>query len=177
MKKVSMWLVAAMTCLVSLIAMCIFDFILSVIYYFIGKVPFLSDIIDYIGGLLDLGLTVLIAMGIATAIWRFGHSIIEKINGNGIEFQKSPIYYINNCFLFIFLAMVLFLGYKFVMLIGGAVTEYTAALQGMDKILMFLKAIKDTVALVCNENILLYKIGNNALILFAINIYADRFID
>lgn len=171
MKKISMWSVATTTSLVSLIAMLTFDFILSIIYYFIGKVAFLSEIIDFIGGVLDLGLTFLIAALIASAVWGLGSSIIEKINGEPIEFNKIPIYNINNLFVFVFFGMLIYFGFKFFALIGDVITPYTADFQGINKILMFFKAIKDTFLYVRNENIIIYKIGTNSLVLFIINIY------
>ena len=174
MKKLSAWGVAIITGLVSLAAMLIFDFILSVIYYFIGKVPLLSDVVDYIGDILDLGLTALIAMGIALFIWRFGYGITNKITGENREYDKSPVAYTNFCFIIVFLVMVLFLGYQFVTTVGRTVANYTTGYEGFDKLLLFLKAIKDHYTSVCGENIVLYKLGNNSLILWVINALASR---
>ncbi len=177
MKKISVWLVALLTSLASLAAMCIFSVLLAVVYYFIGKVAFLSEIIDFVGELLDLGLTVLASMFIAITIWRFGHTVIEKISGKEIKYADSPIAYINSAYLFVFLVLLILLGVKFAMLIGGVVGAYTADFQGLSKILMFFKAIKDALLFVCNENRILYEICINALVLFGINIYAGKFID
>ena len=177
MKKIAVWPIAVLTSAASLIAMCIFDFILSLIYYFIEKIPFLSDIIEYIGEILDLGLTALVAALIATFIWKFGHTIIEKISGRSIAFKYSPVSYVNCVFILVFLAALIFLGYTFATLIGSVVTSYTADLQGMDKFLMFFKAVKDTFVFVRGENIILYALGYNSLVLSVINIFSDTFID
>ena len=80
-----MWLTASLTTAISLVVMLIFDFLLSLVYSLLEKVPFLSEILDFIGELLDLGLTSLVAIFLITAIWNAGHSIIEKINGKKIE--------------------------------------------------------------------------------------------
>ncbi len=171
MKTVLGWVIALVTSLVSLIAMCIFDFILSLIYYFFGKVPFLSEIIDFIGEILDLGLTVLVAALIANTIWEIGHSLIEKTTGKILKYQDGPIHYINNLFLFVFLSMFLFLGYSFITSIGNAVITYTANYQGFAKLLMFYEAIKDTFSAIRDANIIFYMIGSNAFFLFAINVF------
>ncbi len=177
MKKVSMWLVGIMTSLVSLAAMLLFDFVLSVIYYFIAKVPYLSDITGFIGDILDLGLTIIVAMSISVFIWRIGHTLTEKIKGEDIKYKDGPVSYINSLFILVFFAALIFFGFKFAMLVGAAVASYTADIQGFAKFLMFFEAVKDTLSFVCNEYILLYKIGTNSFILSIMNIYADGFID
>ena len=177
MKKIFIWITSIIICAVSLIAVCTFDLILSYIFNIFEKVPFLNEILDFMGGFLDLGLTVLISIAISTSIWRLGHFIIKKINGEKIEFKKCPIYYINNLFIVLFFAAVIFLGFEFSMLIGKAVQTYTAEFQGFAKILMFFKSIKDTFLSVCNQNILLYEAGTQGLVLFGFNIFADRLID
>ena len=73
--------------------------------------------------------------------------------------------------------MVLFLGYQFVTTVGRTVANYTTGYEGFDKLLLFLKAIKDHYTSVCGENIVLYKLGNNSLILWVINAFADKFIE
>ena len=171
MKKISVWFIAVITTLVSLIAMLAFDFLLSLLYYLLGKVALLSGIINYIGDILDLGLTALAAALLAGAIWNFGLSVIEKTSGTTIQYKNSPIYHTNNAFFFLFLAILIFLGVRFATMIGGAVTAYTVDLHGMSKFLMFLKAIKDTFLYVRSESIILYKIGSNSLILFAISTF------
>ena len=170
MKKVSGWLVAIVTSAVSLAAMLLFDLLLSWVYFYLGKVAFLVDILDFIGELLDLGLTALVAVLIVGNIWTFGHSLIDKINGEEIPYNKTPLYHTNNVFIFLFLAMVMFVGYQFFTEIGGAVDAYTAGMQGVGKILMFLKAIKDVFLYVRSEYIYIYKIGANSLILTAISL-------
>ena len=176
MKTISAWLVAVITSGVSLAVMCVFDLILSIIYYYIGKIAFLTDILDYFGEILDLGLTAIVAMLLATAVWRFGHKIVEKIKGEEIEFEKGPVYCVNHCFFFAFIVIFLFLSFQFVMLIGAAVTNYTADLYGFAKILMFFKAIKDTVVHVCSDNLVLYKISANSFLLSAIQIFGSQFV-
>jgi len=170
-----MWLVALVTALVSFVAMYIFNWLLSVVYYFLGKVPFLTDILDYLGELLEIGLTALAAYLIAIAIWKFGHSVIEKINGGPIEFEDSPIRSVNFFFLIPFLAILVFFGYQFVVLIGGTVAAYTAEFEGFTKILLFFKAIKDTLVFVCNEHIILYRVGVSSFYISIINLFADQF--
>jgi len=170
MKKLSGWLVAIITSAVSLAAMLLFDLILSWVYFYLGKVAFLVDILDFIGELLDLGLTALVAVAVVTYIWSFGHVLIEKINGEEIAYNKTPLYHTNNVFIFLFLAMVVFVGYQFFTEIGGAVAAYTADMQGMGKLLMFLKAVKDVFLYVRSEYIFIYKIGANSFILTAISL-------
>ena len=172
MKKISAWLVAIVTGVVSLGAMLVFDYLLSLVYHFVGKVKFLNGIIDFAGEILDLGLTALVAALIATAIWRFGHSLIEKMYGEKLPYENSPVCHIANSFIFLFLAVILFVGYHFFANIGDAVTTYTVGMQGMGKILMFLKAIKDVFLYVRSEYIFIYKIGANSLILTAISLFA-----
>ncbi|MBR5272715.1 MAG: hypothetical protein IKU25_04895 [Clostridia bacterium] len=176
MKKVFIWPIAVITSLISLITMLVFDFVLSFVWYFIGKVPFLTEIIDSIGEILDLGLTALTALVIVTSIWAFGHSIIQKIKGKSSDFQKSPVYYVNSMFFIMFLVMAIFLGYKFTMMIGEAVTVYTVGSQGVEKFLLFAKAIKDTLYFICRENIVIYRIGTNSLILSIVNVFSNKFI-
>jgi hypothetical protein len=171
MRKISGWFIALLSSLISLAAMLIFDFILSLAYHYIGKVPFLTEIMEYIGDIMDLGLTTLVAALLATAIWRVGLSVIEKLYGHTIAFDESPIYHINVLFIFVFFAMAIFVGYQFITLIGGAVRSYTSDMQGMGKFLIFFKAIKDVFLYVRSENILFYKIGTNSLILFIISIF------
>jgi len=177
MKKISSWLVAILTGLVSLAAMFVFDVILAVIYYYIGKVPFLAEIMEFAGEILDIGLTVLVAVGISIYIWQFGHFVIEKINGKSIKFKDSPVLTVNSWFGIVFLTSIVFLGYNFAVLIGGAVTAYIAGFEGVSKILMFFKALKDTFSLVCTQNIIISKICSNSLFLFIIAVFADNFID
>ena len=171
MKKTLTWTIAITTSFISLVAMLIFDFVLSLIYSLIGKAPLLSEIIDFIGEILDLGLTALFAYIIALFVWEKGQSVIEKINGETVEFNKSPISTVNNMFCFVFLGAAVFLGFKFAALIGDTVSYYTVEAQGFEAILMFLKAVKDTVVSVCVENIIVYKVCLNSLILFICNIF------
>ncbi len=176
MKKISSWLVAILAALVSLLAMCLFDLLLSWIGFYIAKVPFLTDIIEGIGEILDLGLTALIAIVIASSIWQLGLKISNKITGQNVEFEDSALFKINNMFLFVFLAAFVFLGFNFFTIIGDTVTAYTADIQGFTKFLMFLKAIKDTFIFVCNDSLLIYTVGGNSFVLFVINIFYSRFI-
>ena len=170
MKKVSGWLVAILTSAVSLAAMLLFDLILSWVYFLLGKVAILVGILEFIGEILDLGLTALVAVAIVDYIWAFGHSLIEKIQGERISYNKTPLYHTNNVFVFLFLAMVIFVGYQFFTEIGGAVAAYTAGMQGIGKILMFFKAIKDVFLYVRSQYIYIYKIGANSLILTVISL-------
>ncbi len=171
MKKISMWLTALTTSFVSLLAMLLFDYLLSTVYFYIGKVPFLSEALDFIGEILDLGLTALFAIFLIGAIWKLGHSIIEKINGKEIEFTKSPICYVNNLFLVVFLVALVFLVINFATIIKDVVTSYTSDTQGLGTILTFFEALKDAAIYVCDQNIILYKIGSNSIVLFFINIF------
>ena len=168
MKKLSVWLVAIITSGVSLAAILLFDLILSWVYFQLGKVAFLLGILEFIGELLDLGLTALVAAWIVENIWTYGYTLIKKINGEKIPYNKTPLYHTNNMFILLFLAMVIFVGYQFFREIGGAVAAYTADTQGLSKLLMFLKAIKDVFLYVRSEYIYLYKIGANSLILTVI---------
>lgn len=177
MKRFFRWPIALLTSFATLVAMLLFDFILSLFYYLICKIPFMDYIIDFIGEILDLGLTALFAYTIAVFIWGFGHSLVEKIVGKDIEFKKSPVFYINLSFFFIFLIVFVFFAINVVMLIDDFVVNYTAQFQGLRKILMFFKAIKDSTIFVWNQNSILYRIGANSLLLSVINIFASNFID
>ena len=176
MKKVLTWPIAVITSLLSLAAMYLFDLILTVIYYFLGKIPFLTDIIDFIGEILDLGLTVLVGVFILTFIWGLGKKLIEKIIGEHCEYEKTPIYYTNNCLLLVFLAMVIFLGIQFVPLITPAVTYFTEDSSGITKILLFFKAIKEVFLHVCSENAFFYRIGGNSLFVAIANIFFSKYV-
>ena len=171
MKKFSSLLVAIVTSLVSLTALCICNLILAWIGYYIAKVPFLADILDFIGEVLDLGLTALIAILIAGGIWNFGHSVVEKLRGEKIDFDKGPVHRTNILFIFVFLAMSVFIGIEFFAIAGDVVSSYTADVQGFTKVLMFLKAAKDAFLYVGNTNYICYTIGESSLILFIINIF------
>lgn len=170
MKKISGWFVALITCAVSLAAMLIFDYLLSLLYYYMGKVSFLVDILDFIGELLDLGLTALVAVVVATSIWNFGHKLTQKICGEQIPYEKSPVDRVNDLFILVFLAALAFVGYHFFVNIGDAVAFYTEGVTGLGKLLMFWKAIKEAFLYVRSEYILIYKIGFNSFILTVINL-------
>lgn len=177
MKKLAAWPLAALTSAVSLAAMCVFDLILSVIYYFLGKVPFLTDLLEYLGDILDLGLTALFAAFLATWIWVKGHTLIEKLYGHEIDYDKGPVYRVNYVFFFLSLAAFLFIGYLFFTQVGATVTAYTADFQGLSKLLLFGKAIKDTFSFVCAQHLVIYKVGSASLILFVVHIFSDHFIE
>ena len=177
MKKIITWPIAIITSAISLVVMCIFSLILSLVKNWLGKVAFLSEIFEFLGEILDLGLIAIAALFIACSIWKCGKTVIEKINGQKEPFNKCPVFHINNLFLLAFLAMVIVLGYDFVMLIGKTVASYTAGFQGLGKLLMFYEAIKDTLGFVRNEKAILYTVGSNGLILFLINIFSDKMIN
>lgn len=170
MKKIAAFTVALITALISLIAMGIFDFVLDLIYALLAKVPFLTDIVEGIGEILDIGLTALLAVFIAIYIWKFGYKVMRKL----VEyesFEKCPLYHINNAFFFVFLAAYAFLGYHFFSHIGDAVSSYTADFTGFGKVLMFWEAIKDVYSYVCSQFYIYYLIGSGSFVLFIINVF------
>ena len=174
MNKISGWFLALVTAAVSLAAMLVFDYLLSLLYFYMGKVPFLTGILEFVGELLDLGLTALVAAFVATTIWKFGHTLIEKMHGEKIPYEKGPMYIISVSFIFIFFAVLIFVGYHFFANIGDAVGYYTADMEGWGKVLMFLKAVKEVFVYVRSEYILIYKIGFNSMILAAIAAFVPR---
>ncbi|MBQ9973909.1 MAG: hypothetical protein IJP02_03000 [Oscillospiraceae bacterium] len=176
MKKLAIWPLALLTSLVSLAGMCLFDLVLSLFYYVIGLVPFLTDILDYLGDILDLGLTALFAGFVATEIWVFGHTLIEKINGASIPYSKGPVFRINHVFFFLAAAALLFVGWQFFSLVGSVVTGYTTGYEGFGRLLLFFKAIKDAFAFVCAEHLVIYRIGSASLILSVVHLFSEHFI-
>ena len=170
-RKVSAYFVAIVTALVSLVAMLVFDYVLSLLYYFMGKVPFMVGIIDFIGEVLDLGLTALLAAVVANTIWGLGHKLVQKIYDQKIPYDKSPVDRVNGVFCLVFLVVLVFVGYHFFVNIGSAVAFYTEGLTGLGKILMFLKAAKETFLYVRSEFIWIYKIGFNSMILTIISMF------
>lgn len=152
--------------------MCTFDFLLSLIYYFIGKIPFLAEIVDGIGEILDLGLTALVAAVMATAIWNFGNSIISKITGKVVDYESSYVFCVNFVFIGIFLFATVVLGIQFASHIGETIAFYTEDSQGLTKVLLFFEAIKNTFSYIRAENVFLYMIGHNSLILCIISAFA-----
>lgn len=172
MKKLSAWSVALITWVVSLAAMLVFDYLLTLAYYYIGKVSFLAGALEFIGEILDLGLTALVAAVVATAIWGFGLKLIRKIYGEKIPYEKSPVDRINDMFVLVFLAVLVFVGYHFFVNIGDAIAFYTENVTGLGKLLMFWKAIKEVFLYVRSEYILIYKIGFNSFILTVIDLFA-----
>ncbi len=176
MKKLISYPVALLVSAVSLLAMCIFDILLSLVYALLGKVPFLVDIIEFIGELLDLGLTVLFALFLVTAIWRVGHKLIQKICGPH-DFEKSPIRHTTFLLLLLTLAMLIAVGGTFFGAVGERVASYTADMTGLGKWLMWGKAVKDTYTYACAEHLILYKLGSSAFLLGIINVFAEKFVD
>lgn len=171
MKKIGTWSVAIITSLVSLAAMLVFDYILAWIYYLMGKVPFLTDVIEGIGEVADLGLTALVAVLIAHTIWAAGNSLIRKIDGEALKDKNTPLYHTNNAFLLVAIAVFVFVGYHFFRQIGGTVITYTSDPRWFAKILLFFEAIKDTFLTVRAEHILIYKIGWNSFVLAVIAMF------
>lgn len=168
MKKISAWLVAILTALVSLGAMLLFDYLLTLLYFYIGKVSFLAGALEFIGEILDLGLTALAAAAVVTAIWGFGHKLVQKIYGEKIPYDKSPVDRVNSMFIVVFLAALVFVGYHFVINIGDATAFYTEGTAGLGKILMFFRAVKEVFLYVRSEFVVIYKVGSNSLIMAVI---------
>ena len=177
MKKLAAWLLALVICLVSLVAMCLFDDLLAWVYHFIGKVELLTEILASIGEVLDLGLTALVAVLIVHTVWGFGYDRIKILNPAVTRYEKSPIYHINNVIGLLFLVMLVVLGYDFVKLVGEMVRTYTEGFRGLGKCLLFFKALKDTYLLVGEANFALFRIGTNALFLFVGNLFAPGTLD
>lgn len=171
MKKIVICLVAFITSAVSLALMYLFDILLSFIYFYIDKVKFLATILDFIGGILDLGLTALVAIAIAVSVWEVGHKIVEKIIGIPISRNKSPIYNMNYIFTVIFVVVFIFIGYKFIVTIGPVASSYMSAFNGVGKGLALWEAIKETFWYVRDSHIFIYRLGTNSFILAIINMY------
>ena len=170
MKKAATFGIALITALISLIAMGIFDFVFDLIYSLLAKVPFLTDILEGIGEILDIGLTALLAIFIAIYIWKFGFRVMNMIISYE-SFDKCPLYHVNNCFFLLFLGAYAFLGYHFFSHIGNAVSEYTADFTGFGKALMLWEAIKDVYTYVCNQYYIYYLIGSGSFVLAIINLF------